>query len=87
MWRQGHVSSQLDQDRFHGVLSLPLVQAGQLCWVDFASPSIHAWQVHLGEELQNRRLVRVVVVTMYLHAVDSVLVHALFAGQHTIFLK
>lgn len=92
--RQSHVSAELDQDRLHCELPLPLCQAWQLGCIDLYCVSsyftaacgslylsilrIHARQVNFGCELDLRRLIRVVRTAMDRNTVDAVLVDALY---------
>lgn len=76
LW-QCHVSPQLNQHRLHCVVSLPIRKTRQLAWVDFSCSRVHTRQVDFRYELKDRWLVRVAVVAMYVHTVDSVFVHAL----------
>lgn len=80
MLRQCHVSSQLNEDCLHVVVSFPVGQARKLGRVNLSSPSIDTGQIDFGQELQDWWLVRIAVVAMYLNTVDSVLVYALTCG-------
>lgn len=75
--RVGHVLPELDQDRLHGELALPLREAGQLGRVHRAVALVDARQVHLAHELDLRRLIGVVRAAVHLDRVDAVLVDAL----------
>lgn len=75
--RQGHVPSQLDQDRFHIEIAFPLLQARQLGRVNLASPLIDARYVDFGHKGHDGRLVGVAVAAVDLEGVYAVLVDAL----------
>lgn len=68
---------QLDEDRLHGVVALPLGQARQLLGVDGAVARVDAGQVDLADELDDRGLVGVLGAAVHLDAVDAVLVDGL----------
>jgi len=76
--RQSHVSPQLYQDSFHGIVSLPIGKTRQLTSINLSISLVDTGQIDLGNELEDRRLVWVVAITMDVHTVDSVLVDALF---------
>lgn len=68
---------ELNEHGLHGEVPLPLRQAGQLARVDLAVSRVDAGQVDLVDELDLRRLVRVLVAAVHLERVDAVLVDAL----------
>jgi len=76
--RQRHVSPQFYQNSFHGIVSLPISKTRQLTRINLSISRVDTRQIDLGNELEDRRLVRVVAITMDIHTVDSVLVDALF---------
>lgn len=71
---RGHVSSQLYEHSLHSVLTLPLGETGQLVGVDDAVVGVDTGQVDLADELDRRRLVRVLGTAVHLDTVDTVLV-------------
>ena len=75
--RKLDVPSQLNKNRLHGVLPLPLGKAGQLVGVDHAVVGVDARKVDLADELDCRRLIGVVGTAVHLYAVDAVLVDGL----------
>jgi hypothetical protein len=75
------VPSQFDEDSLHGVLSLPLGEAGQLARVDDTVVGVDTRKVDLADELDRRRLVGVFRTAVHLDTVDSVLVGGLKQRQ------
>lgn len=75
------IPSQLDEHSLHGVLALPLGEAGQLVGVDDAVGGVDTGQVDLADELDRRRLVRVLGTAVHLDTVDTVLVDGLNQGR------
>lgn len=71
------VPSQFDEDSLHGVLSLPLGEAGQLARVDDTVVGVDTRKVDLADELDRRRLVGIFRTAVHLNAIDSVLVGGL----------
>jgi hypothetical protein len=71
------IPSQLDEDSLHRVLTLPLGETGQLAGVDDAVVGVNTGQVDLADELDRRRLVRVLGTAVHLNTVDTVLVDGL----------
>jgi len=71
------IPSQLYEDSLHGVLTLPLGETGQLVRVDDAVGWVDTGQVDLADELDRRRLVRVLGTAVHLDTVDAVLVDGL----------
>lgn len=74
--RKEHVNppSQLNQDHLHGVLALPLGQAGQLPGIDDAVLGVDAGEVDLADELDGGGLVGVFLAAVHLEAVDAIFV-------------
>ena len=70
--------SQLDQDSFHGILSLPLYQTWQFRWVNFSSSRIDTRQVYAGNEGKGRWFVRVIIAAMDGEGIDSIFMCALY---------
>ena len=78
--QRGALPPQLDEDRLHGVVALPLREAWQLLGVDGAVARVHAGQVDLADELDGGGLVGVLGAAVHLDAVDAVLVDGLDAS-------
>lgn len=74
---QRHVSSQLDEDRLHGEITLPLHQTWQLGGIYLACTTVNTREVDFGDKGHVWRDVGIVVAAVDLEAVDSVLVCAL----------
>ena len=55
-------------------------------WVDDAVAGVYGGEVDLGDELDGRGLIGVVVAAVHLDAVDAVLVDALFLRLSALFL-
>lgn len=74
--KKGHINppSQLNQDHLHGVLALPLGQAGQLPRIDDAILGVDAGEVDLADELDGGGLVGVFLAAVHFEAVDAVFV-------------
>lgn len=74
MIRVCHISPQLDQDRLHCEMTLPLREAGEFRWVDFAVAWVDTWEVDLGDELDFWWCVWVVWAAVETEGVDAVFV-------------
>ena len=72
-----YTPSQLDQNRLHGILPLPLCETRKLARVDKAVTGVYAGEVDLADELDGRGLVGVLGAAVHLDAVDAVLVDGL----------
>jgi len=79
--RVGHISSQLNKDGLHCVVSAPVREAGKLARVDHAVSWVNAGQVHFVDELDGRRLVGILVATMHLEGIDPILVNAVWRAK------
>lgn len=66
-----------DQDLLHGVVSVPLSDAGKLGEVDSSILLVDAGKVDLGGELNDRRLVGIASAAVDLEVVDAVLMDTL----------
>jgi hypothetical protein len=66
--------SQLNQDHLHGVVTLPLGQAGKLFRVDDAVVGVDAGEVDLADELDGGGLVGIFFAAVHFQTVDAVLV-------------
>jgi len=76
----GHISSKLDQDCLHCVVSGPVGKAGQLGRIDRSISRVDAGEVDFSNELDKGWLVRVLITAVHLEAVDSVLVDAVWGA-------
>lgn len=72
-----HVSPEFNENRLHGVFTLPVGEARQLGGIDDTVSLVDAWEVDHADELDRGWLVGVVLAAVHLYGVDSVLVHAL----------
>jgi hypothetical protein len=77
MLRQRHVSSKFEQYSFHGEFTLPLSKAGQLGRINLSASLVNAWNVDTRDELNRRRVVRVICAAVEVDTVYPVLVDAL----------
>lgn len=72
-----HVSPQLNEYCLHCHITVPTLEAGQLCWVDEAVARVDAWEVDFGDELNGGRLVGVLITAVHFEGVDAVFVDGL----------
>jgi len=71
-----HGASELYQNRFHGIVPLPVGQTIEFGGVDLSIARMDARKVDLRQELDGRRVVWVVSVADQSKAVNAVLVRA-----------
>jgi len=71
----GHETAELDKDRFHGVVTAPVCETGELGWIDDTVPWADAREVDFGYELDGGWLVGVLVAAVHLQRVDAVLMN------------
>lgn len=76
MLRQSHVSSEFEQYSFHGEVTLPLSKAGQLGRINLSTSLVNAWNVDTRDELNRRRVVRVIGAAVDVDTVYPVLMDA-----------
>lgn len=78
-----HVPPQLNEDRLHCEVSLPLYKTRQFARIHLSITGVYAGEVNLGEERDIGRYVRIRFAAMYLQTVDSVLVYAVRRAQNS----
>lgn len=71
---QRHIAAQLNENRLHGVISLPLSHARQPGRIHLAGLLIYAWQIDLAEEVDDWWGIRVSIAAVDLDRVYPVLV-------------
>jgi len=76
----GHVSSELNQNRLHCVVSGPIGKAGKLGGVDSAISWVDTRQVDFCNELDDGWLVRILITAVHLETVDSIFVDTVWGA-------